>query len=322
MAKQKNKKLRVGIIYGGKSSEHEISVNTAGQVHKYLDKNKYAVQMIKISKTGAWSAVSLRSLPKKIDVAFIALHGSFGEDGAIQGFLETLGIPYTFSGILASALAMDKFRTQQVAQSVGIHVPRSVFVNSATWKQDASVLLRLIKRLGNSIISKPNNQGSSVGVKLWSAKTVTRDHINRIVRDNGDTLFQQFIKGREITVPVLGNSHPKVLPIIEIVPTVAGGKFYDYTAKYAAGGSRHVIPAPLPPGFYKKVEAAGKTMHTLLGCRGASRSDFIVAGNKFYFLETNTIPGMTSTSLLPDSARHAGIPFPQLLDDIIGMAFA
>jgi D-alanine-D-alanine ligase len=316
------KKLRIGLIYGGESAEREVSIHTADQIRQFLDRKKYRVIPIELGPAGQWpKSVSLNTLAEKIDVAFIALHGPYGEDGTIQGLMEMLHIPYTFSGVLASSLAMDKIRTQYLAQGANVLTPESILVTRPEWAANQRRLLKKIKKLGRKIVMKPNQLGSSIGVRMLAANDIKAGLVAGALRKNKEIIFQPYIAGKEITAPVLGNEQPRALPLIDIISTVPQGTFYDYKAKYAPGGSEHVIPAPLPKKLYKQIQDTAVRMHKLLGCRGVSRSDFIVTpANKAYFLETNTIPGMTSTSLLPHSAQVAGIPFPKLLDMIISSA--
>lgn len=321
MKKSKQKKLRLGVIFGGKSSEHEVSIHTAEQILAYLDRNKYEVTPIKISKTGTWPAsIALDRLSEQIDLAFIAMHGAFGEDGTIQGMLEMLGIPYTFSGVLASSVAMDKQMSQDVAAFHGLLIPPTILIKSANY--EIHQWWTKVKKLGKTVVVKPNGQGSSVGVTICSnTESAVSRALQKIFKYDSSALVQSLIKGREITAPILGNNTPQALPLIEIVPKAKGSTFYDYRAKYAAGGSEHIIPAPLKANISKQIQSAAVCMHDALRCRGVSRSDFIVTSdNKIYYLETNTIPGMTATSLLPQAASAVGISFSTLLDRIILLA--
>jgi D-alanine-D-alanine ligase len=319
----KETKIKIGLVYGGKSAEHEVSVRTAEQILLYLDKKKYRVIPIYISKEGVWpKTIKIDQLYKKIDVAFIAMHGPSGEDGTMQGFFETLGIPYTFSGVLASSLAMDKYKTQLLLSGLAIKSPQSVLVSRYSFAKQKLNLLREIKHLGDTIVIKPNRLGSSVGVHRLANKS---DAVTKALKDalKHDThaLAQQYIQGREVTAAILGNERPQGLPLIEIIPTAKNSDFYDYTAKYTVGGSEHVIPAKLGKAVSQEINTTALIAHMTLGCRGVSRSDFIVTeDHAVYYLETNTIPGMTSTSLLPQAAAKAGISFPKLLDTIIQLA--
>lgn len=301
--KKTNTKIRVGILSGGPSPEYEVSLVTAGQVKKNLDKSKYIAIPIRVSKTGQWpKGLSPEKLSSKIDVAFIAMHGYYGEDGIVQSLLEANNIPYTGSGILASALAMDKWRSSLVAQAVGIRTPFTILPS----KDNID-----LSGFGKMVVVKPNTGGSSVGVKMI-AKSQLKTELRK---SKTPLLVQELISGREFTVSVLGADHPRALPVIEILHKA---KFYDYHAKYSAGGSEHIVPAKISDKLREELQAAAVSMHIASGCRGASRSDFLMsADRKLYYLETNTIPGMTPTSLLPQAAQAAGISFTALLDLLI-----
>lgn len=317
------KKLKLGIIYGGRSQERDVSLHTAQQVIKFLDKKKYSIVPIEIAKDGSWpKTIKLDKLQAQIDLAFIAMHGPFGEDGTMQGFFETLGIPYTFSGVLASSLAMDKSRSQQLLSSLAIKVPESILFTRYSVLHNPTAVLRDIKNFGKIIIVKPNRLGSSVGVhKIENKPQLVLKALKDVLKYDENVLVQRFITGWEITAPVLGNDQPKALPLIEIIPKAKDSTFYDYASKYEEDGSDHIIPAKLPKNLTKEIQNTAILAHLTFGCLGVSRSDFIVTANQeVYYLETNTIPGMTSTSLLPQSAAKAGIGFSKLLDTIIRLA--
>lgn len=313
------RKIRLGIIFGGRSAEHEISVRTAAQVMEYLPQHRYKIVPIKISKDGAWpKGFEPERLKKKIDLAFILLHGSFGEDGTIQGMMEMLDVPYTFSGVLASSLAMNKSMMQEFAAIHSIRIPRStLFRKGETFNQAA------IKGIGRTVVVKPNNLGSSVGISIvLNTPAAVHEAVKKSLKRDTAVLIQEYVSGVEVTASVLGNYDAIPLPLIEITPKAPGSTFYDYAAKYVTGGSDHIIPARLSPLLAKKVQEAAVEIHRRIGCRGASRSDFIISSKgEVYFLEINTIPGMTATSLLPEAAKAAGITFPRLLETIIKLAF-
>lgn len=330
---------------GGPSSEHGVSLDTGEEIMKNLDKNKYELFPVIISKSGGWllpeNSATLLKKPdvatkaamlrektalhkfrrEKPDVAFIAMHGKYGEDGTIQGLLEGIGIPYTGSGVLASALGMDKPRSCAIFNEAGLLVPEYEVITKDDLR-NSHLLTKIIKTLSWPIVVKPANQGSSVGVNIARNKKELRSGIREAFRHSPRVILQKFIKGREITCAVLEDEKGKLvtLPPIEILPKA--GRFYDYRSKYETGGSEHVIP---PPGVSDKtlqeIKSAASTAHAALGCSDMSRSDFILGNDKkLYILEINTIPGMTSTSLLPDAARVTGIGFSQLLDIIINSA--
>ncbi|MEK9181288.1 MAG: D-alanine--D-alanine ligase, partial [Patescibacteria group bacterium] len=329
------KKLKVAIIFGGKSEEREVSLRSGATVARYLDTKKYDVFPIEISSSGRWlvSSPTIKSIGKeirtkkststralvpvgdkgeqKIDVALLVLHGPGGEDGTIQGMLELLGIPYTCSGVLASSVAMDKARTKRMVAAAGVPVLPDVLISKKDYQKNNA---KILKRIHGTVVIKPNQMGSSIGVTISSDKKILKRGIEEAFKHDAELLIEPFVAGREISVPVLGNRRSRALPVIEIL-LWKKSKFYDYAAKYQTGGSEHVIPAPLTPAQTKQVQDLALRAHQILGCRGVTRSDFILDKNgNFHFLEINTIPGMTPTSLVPQSAEAAGISFPRLLD--------
>ena len=255
-----------------------------------------------------------RLLDEPYDVVFLALHGKGGEDGLIQGVCETLGIPYTGSGVLASALAMDKGRAKTFYRSCGIPVAASVSISCGeSWSVDA-----VAEAIGFPCVVKPVDDGSSLGMSIVREAAELPQAVEEVMGRGQDVLVEAFVDGVEITVPVLGNDDPEVLPVIEIVPHDA---FYSYEVKYVANGADHIIPARLDPEVYARAQEYAVRAHKALGCAGESRSDFIVTKEGVpVILETNTIPGMTQTSLLPDAARVAGYSFPEVCARLIGYA--
>lgn len=324
----KQKKLRVAVLYGGRSAEREVSLNTGKQIIANLDRTRYQVFPVEIAVQGdAWIAQLRAGQP---DVAVLALHGPFGEDGTIQGMLEMLRIPYTCSGVLASALAMDKYRLCEFLRGQGVRVPEGVLVNRhgviggfarsrATPKSAIKVEVAIQKIIGFPCVVKPNQLGSSVGVTVnIRTEAALRKALDIAFSHDKEALVEEFISGREITAPVVGNEVPKALPLIEIIPKV--GTFYDYESKYADGGSDHIIPAKLSPEITETIQGIAMRVHSLIGARGVTRCDFILKESTPYFLEINTIPGMTSTSLVPHSAQTAGFSFSKFLDQLVRLA--
>ena len=295
----------MAVLLGGISNEREISLKSGRQIVKNLDRKRYRVttydpksqlmHLIKDAKAG------------KIDVAFNALHGRGGEDGAIQGLLEWLEIPCTGSGVMASALAMDKGRSKMIYRENGIPTPPSLMVERA----DISLIQ---KKLGKRIVIKPNADGSSVGVTVNPAKAKWKKLIETRIKKEGSCLVESFREGRELTVGVLGD---EALPVIEIIPKKA---FFDFEAKYTPGMSDEICPAPIPSAVTKKAQQLALKAHQALGCRGYSRTDMIWGSKGIEVLETNTLPGMTETSLLPLAAKTVGLSFPRLLDQMIRLA--
>ncbi|MDP3710147.1 MAG: D-alanine--D-alanine ligase [bacterium] len=315
MAHTTEKKLKIAVLMGGPSSEHEVSLSSGKQVSQNLDKNKYEVKNVVIPKSGKFS------LPKNTDVAFIAMHGPFGEDGTIQGFLEAQGVKYTGSGILASALAMNKLKTLEIFEKYDMQTPKRIVFNQGEWRKNkVGSVTKIEKFLGFPLVVKPCRTGSSVGVSLVKTKNDLTTAINKSLKEDTLILLEEFIKGKEVTCGVLDEGSGQnafALSPLEIVPKKA--EFYDYTSKYASGGSDHFVPK-IPTKVIKNIQDRALEAHNILGCSGMSRTDMIIRHGKVYVLETNTIPGMTPTSLLPQAAALAGISFPKLLDRIIKAA--
>jgi D-alanine-D-alanine ligase len=335
----KKKKIRVGLIFGGKSEERKVSLITGKTVALNLDLKKYEVVPIEISQDGKWLLESQtikeisssspvlklssttdivpvnQGSESKLDVAFLALHGPGGEDGTIQGMLEVLNIPYTFSKTLASSLAMDKHRTNVFLSGIGIPVIKSYLITKENYPKEKKKILGI----KNKIVVKPNKMGSSIGVSIVQGKQDIEKAIRTAFTYDREILIEDYIKGREVSVPVLGNSDAQILPVVEIAPKK--NSFFDYASKYEAGGAEEIVPARITKFETDQVKAFALKIHHALGCRGVSRSDFILGDDgHFYFLEVNTIPGMTPTSLVPKSAKAAGISFKRLLDKLIELS--
>jgi D-alanine-D-alanine ligase len=252
------------------------------------------------------------------DVVFIALHGKGGEDGTLQGMLEMMGLPYTGSGVLASALAMDKGMTKRLFRTAGIPVLNEVRVRRGESLE--TLAQRVSEELGGfPVFVKPNAEGSTFGCSPVERAEQLEPAVVKALQYDPMALIEPYVRGMEITLGVLGNAGEELqaLPIVEIVPK---SEYYDYESKYAEGGSEHIIPARLPEAVTKRAQAVAQQCHELLGCRGMSRTDMLVVGEQFWVLEVNTIPGMTPTSLLPQAAAEVGISFSDLLDRIIASA--
>ncbi len=292
---------RVAVLYGGISAEREVSLSTGLQVTSALRQAGFAVDAVEV---GQDLGAVIAALSPKPDAVFNALHGRFGEDGAIQGVLDWLGIPYTHSGVRASALAMDKQVAKAVFASAGLPVANGRVV--------AIEELEAADPLPVPYVVKPVNEGSSVGVSVVRQGDNRRASIARGWAFGPTALVEEYIPGRELTVAVLDD---RALAVTEI--RAVAGSFYDYESKYADGGSRHIIPAGVHPNAYAQAMTVAVAAHRALGCRGATRSDFRyddTAGEpgRLVLLEINTQPGLTPTSLLPEQAAHLGISFPRL----------
>lgn len=307
-------KLNVAVLAGGWSDERSISLDSGRACAKALEEAGFTrVELLDIAADDFVKSISEGGY----DVAFIAMHGPFGEDGCIQGFLEILRIPYTFSGVLGSAAGADKGVSKILYRAAGIPCPRGITL-AAGEDLDASACDQLIEELGLPLFVKPAANGSSYGITRVTDPAQLADAVEFAANGGDAVLIEECIAGTEITVPVIGNSNPQPLPIVEIV---TGVEFYDLKVKYEPAALHHIIPARLPDEVGALAQARAVAAHKALGCRGCSRSDFIVtAEGEPIILETNTIPGMTETSLLPDSARHAGIAFPELCTRFIELA--
>ncbi len=292
---------QVAVLHGGISAEREVSLNSGAQCIGALRAAGYAVTPIDVGADLGALIAALRAA--KPDVVFNTLHGRFGEDGCIQGVLDWMGLPYTGSGLRASAVAADKVAAKAVFQAAGLPVAEHRLVTPAE--------LEAADPLPRPYVVKPVNEGSSVGVHILRGGDNRRGEIARAWRFGPVVLAEDFIPGRELTVAVMGD---RALTVTEIETHLA---FYDYEAKYAAGGSRHVLPAAVHPAAAAEAMRVAVAAHAALGCRGVSRSDFRyddTAGEpgRLVLLEVNTQPGMTATSLVPEQAAHCGISFPDL----------
>ncbi|MDO8469862.1 MAG: D-alanine--D-alanine ligase family protein [bacterium] len=314
-----HKKLRVAVLGGGPSHEHEVSLKSAENVARHLPKDRYEVREVTISKKGEWP-VPLAELIRDTDIAFIALHGAYGEDGTVQAELDAAGVPYTGSGALASALAMNKFVSGQVLERNGIAIPLSLLVHVGEWERDPDLVLERIGRyIGYPVVTKPNASGSSVGVGIARDRDELVRGLLVVFAISRDALIQTFIEGREFTCGVLDDgierSATALLPT-EIVPQVSA--FFDYRAKYEPGGSLEVTPANLPETTLAALRRTAVAAHRALGCRGISRTDFMLNGRgNLFVLEVNTIPGLTAESVIPKAAAATGLAFPDLLEMLI-----
>lgn len=325
------RKINVAILMGGPSAEHEVSLHTGEQILAHLDSTKYIATPAIISKKGEWfmgrtdnkqaklsRADVLSAIAKNTDIAFIALHGAFGEDGTVQGLLESFDIPYTGSGVLASALGMDKPRSLLVLRDNGFTVPPFCVLLETDTPASSKKKLAEIRTFGFQFVVKPSDHGSSIGVSIVRKLSDMLSAIALAKKYSSNIIVQKFIQGREVTCGVIEKGkHVVALPPVEIVPRKS--KFYDYRAKYADGGSDHFIPPRnMAPKTIRMIQDTAHRAHDVIGCSGMSRTDFILGDDgNLHILEINTIPGMTSTSLLPQSAAAMGITFPKLLDMLI-----
>ena len=303
-------KLRLALLSGGVSSEREVSLNSGDQVFEALDKDKYQIKRYD-PKTDL--ARLVEDAPG-IDAALIILHGPYGEDGTVQGLLELLGIPYQGSGVLGSALAMNKLAAKYLYEKAGLPVPPYI----ALQKGDPLDPAALEKQLGLPLVVKPNEAGSSVGMSIVRSADAIAAAVEKAFAHDATILLEAYIEGTELTGGVIGNRELLALPLIEIIPDEQH-EFFDYEAKYTAGITREICPARIDDQMTAKAQAYAKTAHSALFCKGYSRTDMILKDSQIFVLETNTIPGMTATSLLPQAAQVAGFSFSRLLDELISL---
>ncbi len=314
--------LRVAVLMGGPSSEHDVSLMSGKMVCDALPIDHYEGIPIVIEKNLEWKfpektildlGLALSYLKGTIapDVVFIALHGAWGEDGMVQALMESLGLPYTGSGVLASALAMDKVRSGLLFDRVGLKTPSTFVIEQSDVCNNYEHML--------PCVVKPADGGSSIGVSVVMDASGLYKKIRAAFQYASRVVLQPYITGTEVTCGVVEeNGVARALPPTEIVTE----NFFDYDAKYSAGKAEEITPARLPAATLATIQEYAVRAHHTLGCRGFSRTDMIVSADDIYILETNTIPGLTSNSLLPKAAQAAGIPFPQLLEMMIDSALS
>ena len=316
-------KIRVVVLRGGPSSEHEVSLKTGESVLKHIRQDKYSVSDVVISKAGEWFYNGAKVDPEKIlkqhDVVFNALHGEYGEDGQIQGFLDKIGIPYTGSGAHASAVAMDKVSTKRFVYPLsGVKEQEFMVIKQGDRDFIEQRFKEVRRRFKPPYIVKLANKGSSVGLKLARSHQEALDHILSWIKE-GPILIEEYIQGVEATCGVVENLRGEklyALPVVEIRPK---GELFDYEAKYS-GETEEICPGTFSKKIEKIIQNAAVEVHRKLGLRHYSRSDFIVAPDGIYFLEVNTLPGLTPQSLLPKSLAAIGVSFEEFVDHLIGLA--
>lgn len=305
------KKLHVALLAGGKSGEREVSLNGAKLVEEYLDKEKYRITRY----DPASDMARIAQEASEIDVAFLVLHGQFGEDGTVQGFLDLLGIPYQGAGVLGSAMAMDKNISKLLYQQNGLPIaPYQVVTDSDI--DDAA----MIAEMGLPLVVKPVRVGSSIGMTIVRRQEQLKNAVANALTYDKEVMIEAYLDGREITVGVMGNDDVNALPLIEIIPG-REFEFFNYEAKYVPGASQEICPADVSDAIAAKASEYAIRAHRVLKLENYSRTDMILtADNELYLLETNTIPGMTINSLLPKAAKEFGLQYPQLLDGLITLA--
>lgn len=292
--------MRIGVIMGGVSSEKQVSIMTGEEIIEHLDKNKYEIVPIYLeNKEGLLEKV------KDFDIALLALHGKFGEDGTIQGAFETMGVPYTGSSILSSSLCMDKNISKKIIRFEGVQTPDWIHLTNME-----DLKLEELDKIGFPLVVKPNSGGSSVGVKIVYDKETLKPAIEEVFKWDSEVIIEKLIAGEEITCSILDG---KLLPVISIRHQ---GAFFDYTSKYDDVATIEEV-VQLPPEIQSRVALAAMTCYKSLKCSVYARVDMMIKDGIPYVMEVNTLPGMTKNSLFPKSAQGAGIPYHKLLDLII-----
>ncbi len=295
-----SKKLKIGLLLGGLSSEREVSLKTGEAIYNALITLGYSVDKIDPKLD------DLYNKSKDVDVIFNALHGRFGEDGLIQGFLETIQKPYTGSPVVSSSIAMNKVFTKQILSFY--QIPIINFKEISSLKDLESI------KFDFPMVVKPANEGSSVGITLVKNKKALLKDVKNGLSKYGELLVEPYIKGQEVQVAVLNG---EVLGTVEIQPE---NEFYDYDAKYVSHGTKYLTPANISNNVSNKLFEYSKKINGILKCNGVIRIDYIVKGNEMFLLEVNTLPGMTNSSLIPKIAKHNGISFEQLVEKIVESA--
>jgi len=344
-------RLRVGVLFGGESAEHEVSVVSAQGVLQAIDRDRFDPVPFGVTKEGTWltaeeSAAALAGIPagayrplptpagrepkiraevsnalNELDVAFPLIHGTRGEDGTLQGFLELLGLPYTGAGVAASALGMDKALMKAVFRQAALPTADFLVVPAHEWRADATgVIDRIEAAIGYPNFAKPANMGSSLGVSKVSSRQELGAAIEEALRYDRKALVEAAISGREIEVAVLGNDEPRASPPGEIIPR---GEFYDYAAKYLdPDGADLVAPVRLEPGVEKRLQELAIAAFKAIDCAGMARVDFFLVGDDPIVNEINTIPGFTPISMYPKLWEAAGIPYRELISELIDLGLA
>jgi len=308
--REKKKSLKIGVISGGISSEREISLLTGKNIYQSLLESGYNALFIDL-KDDFYSKL------KEINLAFLAIHGRYGEDGTVQGLLELMKVPYTGPGVLASAIAINKIMSKKILIYENIPTPEYIGLNSASGEDLKKMVSVIEKKFDYPIVVKPNSEGSTIGVNIVQKKDQLKHAVEEAVKYDNKILVEEYIKGRELTVSIIGRE-PVALPIIEIKPKSG---FYDYKSKYTKNMTRYIVPAELDKKVANRVSEMALKCHRVLECSGISRVDFILddTGNAYVF-ELNTMPGMTATSLVPKAAKAAGIDFALLVEIILDSA--
>jgi D-alanine-D-alanine ligase len=305
---------KIGVIMGGRSLERDVSLKSGHRIADALDSLGYKVIRLDVEN----NLVS-KLKKERPDLVYIALHGKYGEDGTVQELLEILKIPYTGPGVFGSILGFDKVLAKEIFIANGIPTAPFYTLSNAALKEmgAADTIDDIVKKVGLPLVVKPARQGSALGLKIAHTKKDIPDAIISALNYDNKIILEKYVKGTEISVSILGNSRPKVLPIVEVV---THKEFFDFDAMYTAGQTDYYIPARLDTALTKKVNEIALAVHKILKSRDVSRIDIIIEKKIPYVLEINTSPGMTSTSLLPLTAKAAGLTFEKLVNKIVKLA--
>jgi len=312
-------KLRVAVIYGGRSGEHEVSLNSAESVIAAMDPARYEIERILITKEGHWLPRAISPEPggnADIDVVFPVLHGTFGEDGTVQGLLELAGLPYVGAGVLASSASMDKDVMKRLCKERGLPIVEYLVVTRGQFRPE-----EICKRLRYPMFVKPANLGSSVGVSKARDCEQLKAALDLAAQYDRKILVEQGIEGREFECAVLGNDEPAAAIPCEVLPS---REFYDYEDKYILNKARTVLPADLAPEQTAEIQRLAVECYKAVECEGMARVDFLMetSSGRIYVNEINTVPGFTAISMFPKMWEAAGIPYPKLIDRLIELAMA
>ena len=327
-------KKRIAVLMGGMSSEHDVSMASGAKVAESLDRAHYDVIPVPISRDGLWRFPDadpvdiFDAIPQlkrlRVDCVFIALHGAFGEDGRLQGLLDLLDLPYTSSGCAASALAIDKLRSKAIARDAGIRVAKHIEINRPAWEAQPDCVADTIRaEIGFPCVAKSPCQGSSVGMAICQDADAFRRDIPGVFAYGDTVMVEEYVAGTEVTCAVLDvdpTPGPRALPVTEIRPVTSA--FFDYHAKYTPGATNEITPAEIAPELAAQVQEFAVRAHKAIGCNIWSRSDMIIDASGPVWIEINTVPGLTPTSLYPQACAAVGIPYAEMLGIFVQAAIA
>lgn len=306
---------KIAVLMGGRSLEREVSLKSGRRISDALKEKGYKVIQLDINEN-----LVNNLLREHVELVYIALHGKYGEDGTVQELLEILGVPYTGPGVYSSIVGFDKVLSKEIFQIEGIPTPKFYALSSGSFKEmgASGVLGEVIKKIGLPIVVKPACQGSALGIKFVKTPEELPSALIGALSYDDKVLLEEYIKGKEVAVSIIGNANPKPLPVVEIVPKK---EFFDFESMYTMGMTDYFVPARISKELTEKVQNTAVKVHRILRCRDVSRVDMIIGEDDVpYVLELNTSPGMTETSLLPMAAKAAGMEFPDLVDKLVRLA--